>query len=651
MQLKKKSTTKKYNIMDISEIKFSISKNKNITYWAKVNYDWKRVSSCFYKKLLDLGIKTISNLNTENKTVQIVHKSDIIKTNLGQFYTKNCNYILKGMFILPGVRSIIEPFAGAGDLMKWARAQSNKAMIIEGYDIEPKSKNIKKRDTFKSILDYNSKFVITNPPFLSKNKAQDKAVFNLYGADDLYKCFILQLIEPKNICFGGILILPLNFFCSFRKQDLNLRKRFLTFYTISLINIFELPTFQDTNYTVCSFMFSRKSLALDAKTKVCLYPSKQIFFVQFGSKNLYSFSDSVFDLLKAKLFSIERVTKFNELSPYVTNILVQCIDNNKKQINAQIVATNNIFCDRTKNNSARSFLSLSIKPKIPLNLQRNLVVLFNDFLNKKRTEFFSLFLSQFRELDRKRISFQLIYKIFGHLLKIYVENDIKIIDINNLRKKHQNQSEAVIRSLLLKPGLRLEELKPYINNSTLNQVLKGVSSELGSNFCFEDLCNKCLSDPIFRVSISKNIVILPSRQGITDELHILNEINSFTCKVGVFVNKPKPRVLVYRNTIGPKRNEKSKFRSLDGVVTGKLSGYLFCKVILGQGPTQSNSWNEAELLLQWAIKNKYKNNLIFLIDTDMFSKFEEFKLAAEGFSNLLVFNHIEFQLWVKASQG
>jgi hypothetical protein len=39
MQLKKKSTTKKYNIMDISEIKFSISKNKNITYWAKVNYD------------------------------------------------------------------------------------------------------------------------------------------------------------------------------------------------------------------------------------------------------------------------------------------------------------------------------------------------------------------------------------------------------------------------------------------------------------------------------------------------------------------------------------------------------------------------------------------------------------------------------------
>jgi hypothetical protein len=50
--------------------------------------------------------------------VQIVHKSDIIKTNLGQFYTKNCNYILKGMFILPGVRSIIEPFAGAGDLMK-----------------------------------------------------------------------------------------------------------------------------------------------------------------------------------------------------------------------------------------------------------------------------------------------------------------------------------------------------------------------------------------------------------------------------------------------------------------------------------------------------------------------------------------------------
>jgi hypothetical protein len=225
----------------------------------------------------------------------------------------------------------------------------------------------------------------------------------------------VQLLNDP--CAGGMLIVPLNFFCSFRKKDLNLRKKFLEVYDILLINIFEEPVFSDTRYTVCSFMFKKKNF-LEILTTCNLYPSKFFFSVFLSSKNYYSFSGNILNLPKSSTFSIERLNKSNFTSECATNILVQCIDNNNK-INASIVANDLVYIDNTKNMSARSYLSLLIKPKISFSLQKTLVLLFNNFLTEKRNFFFSLFLSQYRELDRKRISFNLVYNIFSYLLKNY----------------------------------------------------------------------------------------------------------------------------------------------------------------------------------------------------------------------------------------
>jgi hypothetical protein len=87
-----------------------------------------------------------------------------------------------------------------------------------------------------------------------------------------------------------------------------------------------------------------------------------------------------------------------------------------QMLSTSIVTNELVYIDNTKNLSARSYISLLIKPKIACSLQKKLVVLFNNFLTKKRQLFFSLFLSQYRELDRKRISFNLVYNIFSFLL-------------------------------------------------------------------------------------------------------------------------------------------------------------------------------------------------------------------------------------------
>ena len=49
---------------------------------------------------------------------------------------------------------------------------------IELYDIDPTSQSIIKRDTLNDIPEYNNKFVLTNPPYLARNKNKDKTIQN-----------------------------------------------------------------------------------------------------------------------------------------------------------------------------------------------------------------------------------------------------------------------------------------------------------------------------------------------------------------------------------------------------------------------------------------------------------------------------------------
>jgi len=53
---------------------------------------------------------------------------------LGQFFTKNSDYILQGMKKYICNKNVIDPFAGNQDLIKWAK--ENKVKIIKGHDID-----------------------------------------------------------------------------------------------------------------------------------------------------------------------------------------------------------------------------------------------------------------------------------------------------------------------------------------------------------------------------------------------------------------------------------------------------------------------------------------------------------------------------------
>lgn len=341
------------------------------------------------------------------------------KSNLGQFYTTNYKYILKKFTIPSNITNIIEPFAGQGDLLNIVK---DKKITLECYDIEPKQDYIKKRDTLLNPPVYKNKFVLTNPPYLARNKSNNKTIFNKYNTNDLYKCFLEELIINQPI--GGIIIIPLNFWSSIRISDISLRQRFLTIFNVLKVNIFEEQVFNDTSYTVCSFQFELGKN--DKPIKFNIYPSRKHIEITLNNQNKYIIGGKIYKLYHNNNIIIDRLTHLNEYQnkKYITNILVKCIDNNEKnQIQMIYVDENKRYIDNTHALTARAYCTLIIKPAVNVDEQKKLVNKFNSLLNKYRQKYHSLFLANYREDSRKRISFNLVYRITNYLISKISTND------------------------------------------------------------------------------------------------------------------------------------------------------------------------------------------------------------------------------------
>lgn len=343
------------------------------------------------------------------------------KKELGQFYTTNQEYILQGFKIPVNIRHIIEPFAGNGDLINFVKKMDpDNRFELECCDIEPKHPYITKLDTLQNPPNYTNKFLITNPPYLARNKSKTKALFDKYDVNDLYKCLIKELLT--NQCLGGILIIPLNFWSSIRKADIDLRKSFLSHYSIVLLNIFEERVFDDTSYTICSFQFEliRGAVEQPRTLDIMVYPSNINIKTQLNENNNYIIGGEIYHLTLSDAYKITRLTKKNKAKAN-TNILVKCIDDNEQnKIGLTFVADKDIYVDITPNQSARTFASLVIEPAISQEKQKQLIEKFNNFLEAYRKKYNSLFLTNYREskdIARKRISFDLVYSIIEYILE------------------------------------------------------------------------------------------------------------------------------------------------------------------------------------------------------------------------------------------
>ena len=353
--------------------------------------------------------KEIKTDKGNDKEIEKDNKS--IKQKLGQFYTTNYKYILTDLEVPKNVKKIIEPFCGNGDLLNFI---DKKKYICECYDIDPKHKYISKRDTIKNPPKYSNSFIITNPPYLSRNKSKQKELFDDNDVNDLYKCHIKNLLDNNPI--GGIIIIPLNFFCSIRNMDIELRKKFLNTYIIKKLNIFEEKVFDDTTYTVCSFQYEYKPNS-NQSIPITIYPSKKKLNFLLNEDNNYTIGGEIYNISNNEDYKISRLLEKEESN---TNLLLKAIDDNENsKIKLEYVSNEKIYYGKI---SSRTYATLTITPSISEDIQKKIAIDFNNYLDDKRDKYNSLFLTNFREskkIARKRISFDLAYKIVGMLLQKY----------------------------------------------------------------------------------------------------------------------------------------------------------------------------------------------------------------------------------------
>jgi hypothetical protein len=326
------------------------------------------------------------------------------KKLLGQFYTTNSDYILQNLE-LPNDIDIVEPFVGQGDLITWVDKKL-KPKSIQTFDIDPKIDCSEIRNTLESPPDYKGKYVITNPPYLAKNKNKDKSLYELYSVDDLYKAFLLSLVEKD--CEGGIVIIPLNFFSS---ESDKVRLKFLSKYEVSVVNVFEEKVFNDTSYTICSFNFFKKENITSQTVRFIIHPSKKEMLFTLKNSNGFRIGGEV--LSCKNKFNFGRLLEGQTPS---TNLKLYAVDSGTQDGRIRLVVSDEPYYGKQTD---RVFCSIT--SRISLINEQKICNDFNSELERLRKEYNSLFLTNYREstkhYSRKRISFKQAFCLLNQIVQ------------------------------------------------------------------------------------------------------------------------------------------------------------------------------------------------------------------------------------------
>jgi len=367
------------------------------------------------------------------------------KKQLGQFLTKNSDDILKDLDKYIEGKEVVDPFAGEGDLIDWARR--NKAKKVIGYDIDKRcinGKDIFLNDSLLNPLKY--KFVLTNPPYLNINKASKETkqkYFSKFEFEDLYQISLSSILNSEE----GVVIVPINFLSA--RNSIKIKNIFFHKFEIVEMNYFTHPVFSDTTNNVIAFYYKKKKSPLKDRfsIKTHIYPGNKILNIKLKRNCSWNIHGDFLDTIKNQKneLGIYRLvekdvdeergqiempiahnhiedTKTIKVSEGFYNaiksniIFLKAIDSGTEngKISLEDIRKYDVKCLVSKE-SSRHMIHLIFKKKIPIAKQKKIIDIFNQELNRMRDEYLSLFLTNYRDNDRKRVSFDFVYKFINYI--------------------------------------------------------------------------------------------------------------------------------------------------------------------------------------------------------------------------------------------
>lgn len=221
-----------------------------------------------------------------------------------------------------------------------------------------------------------------------------------------------------------------------------------------------------------------------------------------------------------------------------------------------------------------------------------------------------------------------------------------ISDLSKVRQVRQQKTNTNLAETLCFSEFTEKDLKQLINFKSLDRLAELLKVE--RNYLYD----KCSSDYEFALTLSHGCAILASRQGSKDESFVLEEIDKHTSQFGVYIkalNNQDLRPCKDGQVLNKKQFKESGLskldclKSFDGVINGAVSGYIFAKIVFGEGGHQDNVFHEAASFGNWAQQYGESDKIyVILIDTDLDKKYNELKQRFDN-GSVWVVDHIEFQ--------
>ena len=346
---------------------------------------------------------------------------------LGQHYSIKAEQLLHGMHRPPPGSIVIEPFAGQGDLLQWL----GSGYINVSFDLEPKAPGILRRNTLLDAPRYAGSYVLTNPPWLAKNKSEDKTIFDRYGTDDLYKCFLKSLLrEPP---MGGIIIIPLNFLSGVRDSEKKRRQEFFRTFKPLRFNVFEEAMFADTDYLTLVIEFQRRidHAEIMESWPFHFYPSNDTLTWRINNRNLEFPNENPFTTTLItqpptnKYIKVRRHADDSPLKPSesLTRIMLENLDSGTSlepgigRIGLRLMGATEP--DYIGKSTGRSKAQIVVRGYASKKLQAHIVSTFNTWIEDWRKTTRSMFLPVFREAKdypRRRLSFDMAFQAISRII-------------------------------------------------------------------------------------------------------------------------------------------------------------------------------------------------------------------------------------------
>jgi hypothetical protein len=248
-------------------------------------------------------------------------------------------------------------------------------------------------------------------------------------------------------------------------------------------------------------------------------------------------------------------------------------------------------------------------------------------------------------LQRTDESLQQTQKNLDMAIKIQLQ--ITIIDCKNMRKERQDANDKELLNYIIAKDK--SKISRVCNKKELDRQLLLLKCD------YDELLMEC--DNIrFATLLSSKLSINASRQCGKDELFVITQCNLTTEKIGINIRKlpnisfrptKDGKIIEHHEYLTRAKNE--CFKSFDARITGKINGWVFAKIIYGNGGHQDNVFAEASQMGEWVNAFGDTDTLyVILIDTNLDKEFAILRDQCKKYqlNNLIVVNHVELQRYM-----